>query len=119
MTIQMIGRHIQRRADVRAKCFGGFQLKTRKLQHVPLSGARSLHHRRRRRADVAADLRRDTALLEDMAGERRGRGFAVRTRDADDLALQETSSPVPDRRSRARPGAGPLENSQIRGNAGR
>ena len=38
MAIQMIRRHIQRRANVRAKGIGGFQLKARKLQHVPLPG---------------------------------------------------------------------------------
>ena len=85
----MIGRHVQRRADVRAKCLGGFQLEARQLQHVPLPGARSLHHRRRRRADVSADLRRDAAGLQDVAGQRRGRGFSVRAGDADDLAFQE------------------------------
>ena len=35
--IQMIGRDVQRRADVGAKGLGGFELKAGQLQHVPLA----------------------------------------------------------------------------------
>ncbi len=74
---------------VRAKGFGGFELEAGKLQHVPLVRARGLHHRRRRRSDVAAHLRGDAARLENMTGQRGGRGLAVRAGDADDLALKK------------------------------
>ena len=88
----MIVGDVQGHADVGAKRSDGFQLKAGKLQHVPLSGARGLHHRGRRRADVAAHLRGDAGFPQDVAGERRGGGLAVRAGDADRCRLAETSS---------------------------
>ena len=64
MPVEMIGRDVQRRSNMGAKCFGGFQLKTGKLQNVPLRIARRGHERSRRSADVAAYLHGYAARLK-------------------------------------------------------
>ena len=86
----MIRRDVQRRADVRAKRFGGFELKAGKLQHVPLSGARSLAPS----TPAACRCCRPPAPamplgFQNVAGQRGGRRFSVRSGDADDFAFQE------------------------------
>ena len=60
-----------------------------KLQHVPLVRPRGFDHGGDRRADVAADLRRDAGLAQDVSDERGGGGLAIGAGDADGAALEE------------------------------
>ena len=73
----MIGRDVQRSADVRAKGFSGFQLEARELQDVPLRVVRGSDHRSRRCADVAAHLHGNAARFQNMTGQRGCGGLAV------------------------------------------
>src|SRR5579862_5733144 len=87
----MVRRDVQCGGDAGAKCFGGFELEAGELEDVPLAGPRRRDHRGRRTADVAADLNRDSAGGEDVAGESGSRGLAVGTGDPDVVALEEPS----------------------------
>ena len=88
----MIRRDIQTHADVGAKSADGLELKTGQLQNIPLIGPRTVHQRRRRRADIASHLRRNSRLAQDVPDHRRRGRLTVGAGDPDSLPLQIHSS---------------------------
>ena len=89
VAIEMIGRQIQQHTDLRTETFDGFQLKAADFgdRHGLVGG--SFHQREQRRADVAADERRNVRRLQYVRYERCRGGLAVRAGDCDQLAAQE------------------------------
>src|SRR6202022_4423956 len=86
--VQVVRRDVQTDADVGAKGANGFELEAGQLEHIPLIGTGSRDDRRHSRADVAADLRGDAGLPQDVSDQRRGSRLAIRSGDSDDLPLQ-------------------------------
>src|SRR5262249_44489357 len=85
MSIQMIRRNVEARADLRPELLRGLELETGKLEHVPLIRPRRSDHRTWRAPDVSADLR---GRSENVSGERRSGRLAIGAGDADDRSLQ-------------------------------
>ena len=87
--VEMIGRDVQDHRDLRMELFRAFELEAGNLQHRPRAFAALIDEAHHRHADVAGDQRRQTRLLQDFAGQRRRRGFAVGAGDGQDLAFQK------------------------------
>ena len=87
VTVQMISRDIQACGQLCPEGRNRLQLKTGKLQHIPLIGTGSLDHVRRRRPDVAAYLAGDTRLFENVAGQGGSGCFPIGTGNADHRTL--------------------------------
>ena len=105
VAVQVILRHVERQADMRAEFRDRLELETGKLEHVPAIVARALHHRRHGRPDVSAHLHRHAGFPQDVADQAGGGGLAVRPGDPDGAAFEERTRPVPLRRSPVRPAA--------------
>ena len=90
MPVEVIGREIEKQADVRAKRFDQLELKAAQLDDghgVPSCVGDAGNQRR---ADVAGENRRKGRGLQNVFDQRCRRRFSVRARDADQRSLQET-----------------------------
>src|SRR6202521_1321548 len=66
MPVQVVGREIQKHADVRAKCFNQLQLKAAQLHHSDGVGAGLLHSRNQGSADIPSENRGKTSAFQNM-----------------------------------------------------
>src|SRR5260370_17045002 len=95
VAVEMVGRDVQGHADLRAKAADGFELEAGKLEHVPLLRPRRIDHGGNRGTDIAADLRWNSRLAQDVARQRGGGGLSVRSGDAHDPALHGITCEFP------------------------
>ena len=89
MAVEMIGREIQKHADVGAKRVDEFELKAAELD----DGASIVFHRvdagDERRADISRENGWNPGRLQNVFDERSRRRLSVRTGDSDQRALEE------------------------------
>ena len=76
VAVHVVGCEIKHRGRARVQAPGGFELETRKLEHVDV-GRRLFQQFERGRADVAADQRLQTGGLAHRTGKHRHRALAV------------------------------------------
>jgi len=88
MTVQMIGCDVKDQRDFGLECLNLFQLKAGKFQDDRGIGRGLRDQVRDGDADVAADKRGATRVLEDVADKGGGGGLAICAGYADDVALQ-------------------------------
>ena len=90
MPVQVVGREIQKHADVGAKCFNQLQLKTAQLRHRDGVVAGLLHSRNQGSADIPGENGGKTGAFQDVFDQGGRRRLPVRAGDPDQASLQET-----------------------------
>ena len=92
MPVDVIGRYVEQDRHVGREAVRGGKLVRRHLGHVHARFAGS-HRIEADLADVSDRARGETAFAQDVRGERRGGGLAVRARDGDPSAIRRALAP--------------------------
>ena len=87
--VQMVRRQIQQCPDVRPELFNQLQLKAAQFRDGYRSRIQHFHFRNQRRSHIACKIGTHRPGFQDVMNQRGRRGFAVRSRDANQLALQK------------------------------
>src|SRR5262245_28684611 len=90
MSVQMIGREIQKYTDVGTKLFDQFELKAAQLGDGDGFVAGLLHARNQRRADVACKKGGESGAPQNVLDEGSRRGFPIRAGNPDEASLYKT-----------------------------
>ncbi len=89
MPVEMIGRNVEHNPNLRPETANGFELEAGNFQHNDRLRRRSFHQRNRRRPNVPADQRLESARCENLSNQRSGCSLPVRSRNADNRPRQK------------------------------
>ena len=92
VTIQMVRSNVQHDRNLRVESLNRLQLKARHFEHGHCVRVGAVGKRNRGCTDVAAHEGGNASFLENFTSERCGRRLAVRSRDGNDRAGQESGS---------------------------
>ena len=118
VTVEVIGRDVEDRRDMRTEGLDRLQLEARNLQHNPGVRRRLLDKGNCRRADISPDQRLTSARGDDFAGQRGGGGFAVGAGDGHDLSFEEARRQLDFSDDRDAETAGVLQRADVAGDSG-
>ncbi len=90
--VEMVGREIEKQADIRAKSLDEFKLEAAEFGDRNRLVGGFLNHINKRRADISGKKRGEVGVFQNVFDERSGCGFAVGAGDTDQAAVEKSVS---------------------------